>query len=124
MRPLLLFLLCVVSALVVADESAQSSRLSELLNEDNDAGFERANTEREFSFPQDHGPHEKFRNEWWYITGNLDDDNGRRFGFELTVFRFALTSEAPRAGSDWRTNQVYIAHLAVTDAERNAFHVA
>lgn len=124
MRGLLRFVLGLLSALIVADASGQGSRLSELLNEGSDAGFERANTAREFSFPEDHGPHERFRNEWWYITGNLDDDNDRRFGFELTIFRFALTSEAPQAGSDWRTNQVYIAHLAVADVERNRFHVA
>jgi predicted secreted hydrolase len=124
MRALLLCMLGLLPALVIADESVQSSRLSELLNEDGDAGFERANKAREFRFPRDHGPHEGFRNEWWYITGNLDDDNVRRFGFELTIFRFALTSEAPQVGSDWRTNQVYIAHLAVTDVERNGFHVA
>ncbi|NNF17672.1 MAG: carotenoid 1,2-hydratase [Gammaproteobacteria bacterium] len=116
--------LCLLTLFAVADESAQSSRLSELLTDNTEAGFKRANAAREFLFPRDHGPHEGFRNEWWYITGNLDDDAGRRFGFELTIFRFSLTPGRPQAQSDWRTNQVYIAHLAVTDVEDERFYVA
>ncbi|MEO1201550.1 MAG: lipocalin-like domain-containing protein, partial [Pseudomonadota bacterium] len=54
---------------------------------------------------------------------NLDSASGRRFGFELTFFRFALTPVAPAGGSDWLTNQVYIAHLALTDARGERFLV-
>ena len=108
-----------------ADEAAvPESQLSELLSGDGDAGFEKAIEPREFVFPDDHGPHPGFRNEWWYITGNLDGDGGRRFGFELTIFRFALTPSLPATESDWRSNQVYIAHFAVTDADRERFFAA
>ena len=100
------------------------SQLAELLGSDADAGFERALSPRIFAFPEDHGPHPGFRNEWWYVTGNLDDEGGRRFGFELTVFRFALTPTVSESISAWRTNRVYIAHLAVTDAEDEGFYVA
>ncbi|HSM29276.1 MAG TPA: lipocalin-like domain-containing protein [Woeseiaceae bacterium] len=109
---------------VSADEAAPQSRLSELLGGDGDAGFEKAVEPREFVFPEDHGPHPDFRNEWWYVTGNLDGDGGRRFGFELTIFRFALTPVLPPAESEWRSNQVYIAHFAVTDADRERFFAA
>ncbi len=105
-------------------ESEPPSQLSGLLGEDANDAFERALTVREFTFPADHGPHPSFRNEWWYVTGNLDDEDGRRFGFELTIFRFSLTPFAPESPSAWRSNQVYIAHLAVTDAEREDFLVA
>ena len=124
MRALWLACLCIFPAFVSADKSGPESRLSDLLNEENDTGFAKALTVREFSFPEDHGPHPGFRNEWWYITGNLDGRDGRRFGFELTIFRFSLTPTPPEPDSDWRTNQVYIAHLAVTDAEENRFYVA
>lgn len=100
------------------------SQLAELLGSDADAGFERALSPKIFAFPEDHGPHPGFRNEWWYVTGNLDDEGGRRFGFELTIFRFALTPTVSESSSAWRTNQVYIAHLAVTDAEGEGFYVA
>jgi len=110
---------------LVADEAAgPESRLSELLGGDGDAGFEKAIEPREFVFPDDHGPHPGFRNEWWYVTGNLDGDGGRRIGFELTIFRFALTSSLPATQSNWRSNQVYIAHFAVTDADRERFFAA
>ena len=107
------------------DDTAESqSRLSGLLSSADDAGFEKAVEPRTFAFPADHGPHPGFRNEWWYVTGNLDGDRGRRFGFELTIFRFELTPELPHAESDWRSNQVYIAHFAVTDAGRERFYTA
>lgn len=124
MPGLLLLILGFLAGHVIADDSVQSSRLSELLNEDDASGFEKAAKPRSFSFPADHGPHEGFRNEWWYVTGNLDADNGDRFGFELTIFRFSLTPSMPQLDSAWRSNQVYIAHLAITDAEREGFYVA
>ncbi len=124
MRMLLLIALCLWHGPAIADASNAGSRLSELLSADDDAGFAKARTRRAFSFPDDHGPHPDFRNEWWYITGNLDGDDGSRFGFEFTVFRFALTPRALVADSAWRTGQVYIAHLALTDASRERFYVA
>jgi predicted secreted hydrolase len=120
--------ICAIAILVataaLADESAPPSELAGLLGSDADPGFARADRPRTFTFPADHGPHPEFRNEWWYVTGNLDSDTGQRFGFELTFFRFALTPTLPASGSAWRTNQVYIAHLAVTDADGEQFHVA
>ena len=106
------------------ETSAPQSRLSELLSSEDDSGFEKAIAPRAFVFPADHGPHPGFRNEWWYVTGNLDGDGGRRFGFELTIFRFALAPTLLTAASSWRSNQVYIAHFAVTDAGRERFYTA
>ena len=124
MGRLLLIVLCVLPAIVAADDSESSSQLAALLSDDNNEGFARAQEVRPFTFPADHGPHEAFRNEWWYITGNLDGEAGRRFGYELTIFRFSLTPTPPESDSAWRTNQVYIAHLALTDAARKRFYVA
>lgn len=105
-------------------DGSQRSELSTLLNADNNAGFSMATEPRTFEFPRDHGPHPEFRNEWWYMTGNLDAADGRRFGFELTFFRFALEPDPAASESAWRTNQVYIAHFAVTDADGQKFYVA
>ena len=111
-----------------AEGSGGSSRLSELLSSDVAEGYSMATGARTFHFPEDHGPHPDFRNEWWYLTGNLEDRRGRRFGFELTFFRFALSpglqtaSERP-SDSKWQTRQVYIAHFAVTDEKSEQFHV-
>lgn len=114
-----------VAGLAVADESASpTSQLAELLGSKADEGFAKAIEPREFVFPADHGPHSTFRNEWWYVTGNLDDEEGRRFGFELTFFRFSLAPSLAESESAWRTNQVYIAHLALTNAKDERFYVA
>ena len=114
-----------ITGIALADDTADPpSQLAALLGADNEAGFAKALAPREFTFPLDHGPHPEFRNEWWYVTGNLDDEDGRRFGFELTIFRFALAPDSPASSSAWRTNQVYIAHLALTDADGERFFVA
>jgi predicted secreted hydrolase len=124
----LLFALLLVAAAVSGqddgDRPAERSRLSELLGGGDFTGFEKAIEPREFVFPRDHGPHPEFRNEWWYLTGNLDDEHGRRFGFELTFFRFALTPDVPEPDSNWRSKQIYAAHFAITDADRKRFYVA
>jgi predicted secreted hydrolase len=84
-------------------------------------GFARALAPRPFEFPRDHGPHPEFRTEWWYYTGNLQSAAGRRFGFELTFFRNALSPRPPERASRWATNQVYLAHFAVTDVQAGRF---
>ncbi len=81
------------------------------------AGFARAMAPRPFEFPRDHGPHPDYRTEWWYLTGNLESDGGRPFGFQLTFFRSALSPTAPDRPSAWNTNQLWMAHFALTDIE-------
>jgi predicted secreted hydrolase len=80
-------------------------------------------------FPRDHGPHPQFRQEWWYVSGNLDAPSGERLGFELTFFRFALQPEqapgsAPAPISAWRARQIYMAHFAITDVTAGRFRFA
>ncbi len=79
------------------------------------AGYSRAHTPRPFHFPADHGPHPDFRNEWWYVTGNLSDERGRAFGYQLTLFRIALSPTPAAPDSAWRTRQIYMGHFALTD---------
>jgi predicted secreted hydrolase len=111
----------------VGDSSFSSTRsknndsFSAVLSND-DKGFARAFKPQKFSFPSDHGPHNLFRSEWWYFTGNLKNPQGRRFGYELTFFRFALKPNLPESKSAWRTNQMYMAHLTLTDVETNRFY--
>lgn len=82
-----------------------------------DPDFARVTSPRPFRFPEDHASHPRYRTEWWYFTGNVASDAGRHYGFELTFFRYALAPTPPDTGSDsaWSTNQVYLAHVAVTD---------
>lgn len=88
-------------------------------------GHARADGPRDFRFPDDHGPHPDFRNEWWYFTGNLESESGERFGFQLTAFRTALSPDALHGRSSaWATRQLYMVHFALTDVERSRFIAA
>ena len=87
-------------------------------------GFARAEAPRRFHFPEDHGAHPGFRNEWWYFTGNLSDARGRRFGYQLTFFRVSLTPEPVARQSRWGANEVYMAHFALTDVDGKHFRYA
>jgi predicted secreted hydrolase len=77
--------------------------------------FARATAPRDFQLPLDHGPHFDYETEWWYYTGNLGAEDGRLFGFQLTYFRRGLSPGSPPSGPGLRTNQIYFAHLALTD---------
>jgi len=87
-------------------------------------GFARATGPRPFDFPADFGPHPDYRTEWWYYVGNLESADGRHFGYELTFFRVALLppSQAFPRSSAWATNQIYMAHFALTDVAGGQFH--
>ena len=77
-------------------------------------------------FPRDHGWHPGYRIEWWYYTGNLQSEEGHRFGFQLTFFRYQLEPSSveakwPARPSAWRTNQLYFAHAALADLTGKQF---
>lgn len=98
-----------------AHKPSSGINVSSALGGADNAGYQRAYQPRMFQFPDDHGPHPDFRNEWWYVTGNLVGEKGRQFGYQLTLFRIALSPTAPLADSAWRTQQVYMGHFALTD---------
>ena len=87
-------------------------------------GFQRAIERRKFSFPADHRSHPGFRNEWWYFTGNLATSDGRKFGYQLTFFRAALAPEPVPRRSRWGTNEIFMAHFALTDVAGKRFRSA
>ena len=60
--------------------------------------------------PRDDGPHRRLT-EWWYYTGHLATDAGRRFGFEFVVFR-AERGDFPVS---------WASHLALTDEAGHRF---
>jgi predicted secreted hydrolase len=104
-----------------SNSAKNNGSLGAVLSNDS-KGFARAYTPQAFSFPSDHGSHNQFRSEWWYFTGNLNNPQGRQFGYELTFFRFALKADLPKSKSAWRSNQMYMAHLTLTDVEANRFY--
>lgn len=89
-------------------------------------GFTQAIEPREFVFPRDHGAHPGFKTEWWYYTGNLFTEEGRQFGYQFTIFRNQLRPSGADSvtmnpegegarDSEWSTNQLYLAHFAISD---------
>ena len=70
----------------------------------------------ELAYPRDHGSHPEYRTEWWYVTGRLQSSEGRRFGYQLTVFRSGMHRGVPGdEASPLRATQAFAGHLAVTD---------
>ena len=69
-----------------------------------------------YEFPRDYFNHPDYQTEWWYYTGNLQSTDGRRFGFELTFFRSAVTRDSAK-NSAWDVRDLYLAHFAVSDLD-------
>ncbi|MEM7130987.1 MAG: lipocalin-like domain-containing protein [Chloroflexota bacterium] len=81
--------------------------------------FERPLEPYPFTFPADHGPHPQYKTEWWYYTGMLKGEQDNQFGYQLTFFRSALTPQAEDRLSELSTNQIFMAHFAITDVNAN-----
>src|ERR671928_1821838 len=81
-------------------------------------GTEQAGVE----LPRDLYAHAGAQTEWWYYTGHMQADSGRRFGFELVFFK--RRTDLDRFGViplRLIGNPLYLAHFAVTDESRGAF---
>ena len=74
-------------------------------------GFSTPAPDPVFDFPADHGAHPDYRIEWWYLTANLEDENGTPYGLQWTLFRSAL---APYEAEGWDSPQLWMGHAAVT----------
>ncbi|MEZ4669833.1 MAG: lipocalin-like domain-containing protein [Anaerolineae bacterium] len=87
-------------------------------------GYSRAIAPYDWHFPQDFGAHPDFQTEWWYYTGNVETAEGRHFGYQFTIFRRAIQPPASRATptSEWRSDQVYMVHFAVTDVSGGQYY--
>ncbi len=74
-----------------------------------------------YEFPRDHFNHPEYRTEWWYYTGNLKAADGHRFGYELTFFRLAVSRDPSQTGP-WAVNDLYVAHLALSDIDGGRYY--
>ena len=75
----------------------------------------------QFEFPRDHGAHDQYRTEWWYYTGHLQADRGRRYGFELTFFRVGVVPPDVPQQTNWELRNLSLAHFAITDVDGKKF---
>lgn len=83
--------------------------------------FLKADKPYAFQFPADHGAHPEYQTEWWYFTGNLEDEAGRQFGYQLTFFRRGLQAGTSESSATFETKNIYMAHFAVTDVAQQNF---
>ena len=97
------------------------------------------------SFPQDHGTHDQFDIEWWYLTANLQDEAGDPYGLQWTLFRFknprprSSQTEGSNSSSSlknspvtlnestvfldkkWHNDQIYMAHASIHSLDTHWF---
>jgi predicted secreted hydrolase len=72
-----------------------------------------------FVFPRDHASHPDFKTEWWYYSGHLRTEQGRRFGYQLTFFRVGVEPALRGDGrSRWAVRDLYLAHFAISDLQQ------
>ena len=76
---------------------------------------------RKLSFPADHYSHPDFKTEWWYYTGHLTSDSGKRYGYQVTFFRFGLRDKQKDAKERPLFSELYMAHLALSDIGAKKF---
>lgn len=85
--------------------------------------WQAASPDRPVRLPADHASHPAYKTEWWYYTGHLTGEDGRRYGYELTFFRHGQRPKAdPR--SRWSIDHLYLAHFALTDVDGRRFRYA
>jgi predicted secreted hydrolase len=84
--------------------------------------YKRALPGREFSFPADHYSHPDFKTEWWYYTGHLESETGKRYGYQVTFFRFGLRDRQQEVKDKAPFfTELYMAHFALSDLNRKNF---
>src|SRR5512137_644549 len=84
-------------------------------------GWQLALEPRAWNFPHDHGAHPEYRTEWWYFTGNLKNQSGNKYGYQLTFFRQGLRTDVPDSSNQWSIRDVHIAHFTITDIKEGRF---
>ncbi|MDX2034946.1 MAG: lipocalin-like domain-containing protein [Blastocatellia bacterium] len=76
-----------------------------------------------FQFNRDHASHPEYKVEWWYYTGNVKAEDGRRFGYQLTFFRVGVDNK-PVNPSRWAVRDLFMTHLAVSELDAGRFRNA
>jgi predicted secreted hydrolase len=77
---------------------------------------------RKISLPADHYSHPDFKTEWWYYTGHLESESGKRYGYQVTFFRFGLRDrQTDITDNPPLFTELYMAHFAVSDIDRKKF---
>ncbi|TVP52051.1 MAG: carotenoid 1,2-hydratase, partial [Halomonadaceae bacterium] len=119
-------ILCLSLLIIGCGEPASEQGFAGLDSADTEAAdFQQPGPGDRLQFPQDFGPHPAHRIEWWYLTANLETDQGEALGLQWTQFRQALkprSMDEPRPpASDWPLEAAWMAHGAVSFQEQHYF---
>ncbi len=76
---------------------------------------------RKISFPADHYSHPDFKTEWWYYTGHLETESGKRYGYQVTFFRFGVRDRQKELKAAPLFTELYMAHFALSDIAGKKF---
>src|SRR6266576_5816778 len=77
---------------------------------------------RKLTFPADHYSHPDFKIEWWYYTGHLESESGKRYGYQVTFFRFGLRGRQKKIKDQPALfTDLYMAHFALSDLNQKKF---
>ena len=98
----LIFLVCLPCNLIAQGFSGLGTTAEGFTNPIPNTGFD---------FPLDHGSHDDYRVEWWYLTANLKGEDETPYGIQWTLFR---TARSPNEKNGWFSNQIWFAHAAIT----------
>jgi predicted secreted hydrolase len=77
---------------------------------------------RKLTFPADHYSHPDFKTEWWYYTGHLETDSGKKYGYQVTFFRFGVRDRQKETKESPLFTELYMAHFALSDMAAKKFH--
>lgn len=113
---------CLAILFTQNSSAVKNTEAIDSLKSTNKQGYEKALTVKEFKFPEDHGPHKSFKTEWWYFTGNLEDEKQRKFGYQLTIFRNNIDPNYSNDTKSWSSNQIYMGHFAISDIKNSKFY--
>jgi len=109
---------CIMTGcLTIASGAAQTRGTGEVLFE---PSYALALPGYEYVFPRDHGAHPDYKLEWWYYTGQLEANDGRNYGYELTFFRIG-TDRRSINPSRWNVGELHVAHFALSDLSDREF---
>jgi predicted secreted hydrolase len=76
---------------------------------------------RKLTFPADHYAHPDFKTEWWYYTGHLETESGKRYGYQVTFFRFGVRDRQKEMKEQPLFTELYMAHFALSDITAKKF---
>lgn len=124
-RFVIVFLTLLLTACDRSEEPTGFAGLAGVADSDSEIEFLQPGPGDRLSFPADFGPHPQHRIEWWYLTANLETENGKPLGLQWTQFRQALiprpVDAEPPQPARWPREAAWMAHAAVSYSGQHRF---